>query len=409
VELVPILSALRRNKTGAVLVVAQIALTLAILSNVISIVADRLALIGRATGLDEHSLFAIGYRLTSGAGSAAALTTDLTNLRSLPQVVDVIATNSYPLRGSGWAEGISRDPGLKSIQEQAAQTAVYAFDHHGIGTLGLKLVAGRNFSTEETQQGNFNKGPMPSVAIVSRALAKQLFPRGDILGQSIYLTSDSNKQVTVIGVVDRLQSPQASSSIDEHQSENSIVLPINSPSQYGLFIIRVKPGSMSATMRRVQDSLLKSNPDRVFGRVRPFDEVRRSAYERDRSMAIALGIICVILGVITALGIVGVTSLWVARRRNQIGIRRALGATRSAIAKHFLLENALLCCAGVLLGILTSHSLSIWLWSHYGSDRLGAAELLICAFLVVSLGQCAAMVPALRAARISPTEAFRSG
>jgi putative ABC transport system permease protein len=375
---------------------------------VISIVADRLILIGRPTGIDEPSLFAIGYRLTSATGSVAALAADLTNLRAIPEVIDVIATNSYPLRGSGWADGISLEPGRKSMQEQAAQTAVYAFDHHGIGTLGLKLVAGRNFSPEETEQGNFNKGPMPSVAIVTRSLAKQLFPRSDILGKSIYFTSDSSKQVTVIGIVDRLQSPEASGNIDQHQSENSVILPINSPGQYGLFIVRVKPGTMSATMRKVQDSLVKSNPDRVFGRLRSFEEVRRAAYERDRSMAIALGIICAILTVITALGIVAVTSLWVARRRNQIGIRRALGATRSAIVKHFLLENALLCCAGVALGILASHFLSIWLWSHYGSDRLGAAELLICAFVVVSLGQCAAMFPALRAARISPTEAFRS-
>jgi putative ABC transport system permease protein len=111
---------------------------------------------------------------------------------------------------------------------------------------------------------------------------------------------------------------------------------------------------------------------------------------------------------VTALGIVGVTTLWVAKRRKQIGVRRALGATRRDIVSHFLTENALLCCAGIGLGLLAAHSISVWLWVHYGSDRRGAAELLICAFVVLSLGQCAAVIPAFRAARISPTEAFRS-
>jgi putative ABC transport system permease protein len=406
-DLMPIISALRRNKTGPALLILQIALTLAIISNVISIVAERTALVTRPTGTDEHSLFAIGFRLTQGIGDSSALADDLAAVRSTPGVVDAFATNAYPLRGAGWVDGVSRNPGRKAIQDQGAQTSIYAMDSHGVGTLGLKLMAGRNFAAEDVLQGNFNKGPMPAVAIVSKALAKQLYPQG-ALGKSVYVTSDANKPVVIIGIVDRFQSVTAASTIDEHESENSIILPIASAEQYGLFVVRTQPSVLGATMRAVQDSLTRANPNRVFGRLRPFDEIRHSAYERDRSMAIALSIVCAILIAITALGIVGVTTLWVARRRNQIGIRRALGATRWAIIKHFLLENAILCCAGVVLGVIASQFLSVWLWVHYGSDRLGAAELLVCAFLVISLGQCAAMVPAFRAAKISPTEAFRS-
>lgn len=408
VDISPIISALRRNKTGPVLVILQIALTLAIISNIISIVAERTALVTRPTGTDEHSLFAIGFRLTQGTGDSSALADDLAAVKATPGVVDAFATNAYPLRGSGWADGVSQEPGRKPIQDQGAQTSIYAMDSHGIGTLGLKLIAGRNFAAEDVVKGNYNKGPMPSVAIVSKALATQLFPRGDALGKSVYVTSDPNKSVVIIGVVNRLQSVAAAGTVDEHESENSIIVPMVSSGQYGLFVVRTRPSVLGATMREVQDSLARTNPNRVFGRLRPFDEIRHSAYEKDISMAIALSIICAILIAITALGIVGVTTLWVARRRNQIGIRRALGATRSAIVKHFLLENAILCCTGVVLGVVASQFLSVWLWVHYGSDRLAAAELLICAFLVISLGQCAAMVPAFRAAKISPTEAFRS-
>jgi putative ABC transport system permease protein len=332
----------------------------------------------------------------------------LESIRATPGVIDAVAANGYPLRGTGWAEGISKEPGARSIQQQSAQTAVYAMDEHAIGALGMKLVAGRNFSSEESIQGNFNQPPLPGVAIISEILANQLFPDGDILGKPIYLTTDSTKPVVVVGIVERLQSFDAAGTIDEHASENSIILPIHSSGGGGLFLVRVKPDSLDSSMHDVQQRLTVLNPNRVFGRLRPFAEIRRTAYEKDRSLAIALGIVCTILVLVTALGIVGVTTLWVAKRRKQIGIRRALGATRWAIVSHFLVENALLCCAGIGVGALAAHSLGVWLWVHYGSDRLGAAELLICAFVVLSLGQCAAILPAMRAARISPTEAFRS-
>jgi putative ABC transport system permease protein len=404
----PILSAMRRNKTGALVVIVQIALTLAIISNIIAIVSERIALITRPTGVQENQVFALGYRLTSGDGTPSSLAADLQTIRATPGVIDAVAANGYPLRGTGWAEGISKQPGARSIQQQSAQAAVYAMDEHGIGALGLKLAAGRNFSSEESIEGNFNQPPLPGVAIVSKVLAKQLFSNGDILGKPIYLTTDSSKQVVVVGIVERLQSFDAAGTIDEHASENSIILPIHSAGGGGLFLVRAKPDSLASSMHDVQQRLTVINPNRIFGRLRSFTEIRRTAYEKDRSLAIALGIVCTILVLVTALGIVGVTTLWVAKRRKQIGIRRALGATRHAIVSHFLVENALLCCAGIGVGALAAHSLGVWLWVHYGSDRLGAAELLICAFVVLSLGQCAAIVPAFRAARISPTEAFRS-
>jgi cell division protein FtsX len=95
-------------------------------------------------------------------------------------------------------------------------------------------------------------------------------------------------------------------------------------------------------------------------------------------------------------------------RKTQIGVRRALGATRLAIVRYFLIENGLLCSSGVLLGVIASITLNTWLWVHFGIDRITAAQLLICAIVVVSLGQFSAMIPAMRAARTSPAEALRS-
>ena len=407
-EVVPILAALKRNKTGAILMVLQIALMVAFISNLASIVAERAALTHRPTGLDERNLFAIGFRLTNGQESLPMLETDLAKVRATPGVVNAVATNSYPLRGSGWSDGVSHTRGPTSKQDQNAQTGVYGMDQHGIGTLGLKLIAGRNFAPEDVVQGQYGAAPLPSFAIVSRSLEQQLFGQGSALGKSIYLMSDSKKPIIVIGVVERLQSAAAAATIDEQESENTLILPIAVPGQGGLFIVRAQPGSINTTMREVQNALIQANPNRIFGRLRPFSEIRSTAYEKDRAIAIAFSILLLVVIAITALAVVGLTSFWVVRRRTQIGIRRALGATRMAITRYFLIENALLCGGGVLLGVIASVALNLWLWTHFGVDRIQAAELLICALVVVSLGQFAAMFPALQAARVSPTEALRS-
>jgi putative ABC transport system permease protein len=407
-DVVPILSALRRNATGPLLVIAQIALMLAIVSNVVSVIADRTALISRPTGIAERDVFAIGFRLRKGVRTIPTQETDLANVRATANVVDAVAINSYPLRGGGWADGISTKPGITNYGEQGAQADVYAMDQHGVGTLGLKLVEGRNFTPDEVIPGQFNAPPIPDFAIISRSLKQQLFPDGRALGKVIYVASDPSKPVTVIGVVDRLQSTQAAETIDERASNNSIILPIVAPNGLGLFIVRVLPGTIDTTMPGVLKTLIRSNPDRIFGRLRPFSEIRSTAYQKDRSIAIALGSLCVILVVITALGIVGLTSLWVVRRRTQIGIRRALGATRSAVVGYFQMENALLCVCGVALGAVASEGLNLLLRTRYGIEPIPVSDLIFCAVAVLLLGQMAAMRPALMAAQVPPSEALRS-
>jgi len=407
-ELVPILSALRRNWTGPFLVIVQIALTLAIVSNVVSVIVDRTTLITRPTGTVEHDIFAIGFIFTKKVQTKSMQDAELHNVRAIPNVVDAVAANTYPLRGGGWADGVSNNPGITNYGEQNAQAAVYAMDQHAINTLGLKLVEGRNFAPEEIIPGQFNAPPIPDVAIISRSLKQQLFPHGSALGKVIYVASEPRKPVTIIGVVDRLQSPEAAGTIDERAANNSIILPISAAGGRELFIVRVKPGSIDTTMHDVLGTLIRANPDRIFGRLRPFTEIRSTAYQKDRSIAIALGVLCTILVVITALGIVGLTSLWVVRRKGQIGIRRALGATRPAVVGYFLTENALLCFCGAALGAIASEGLNLWLRSHYGIEPIRTAELLLCALAIMLLGQISAVRPALLAAHVPPSEALRS-
>jgi putative ABC transport system permease protein len=121
-----------------------------------------------------------------------------------------------------------------------------------------------------------------------------------------------------------------------------------------------------------------------------------------------MGIVSVVLLAITAAGIVGLTSFWVGQRRRQIGIRRALGATRNDILSYFMTENMLIGMGGIVVGTLLAIGINLWMVTQYGVTRLSGMYLLVGAVVLLLLGQGAVLAPALRASRVPPVEATRS-
>jgi putative ABC transport system permease protein len=142
--------------------------------------------------------------------------------------------------------------------------------------------------------------------------------------------------------------------------------------------------------------------------VRTFAQVRAEAYQSDRGMAILMAVVCAVLLAITAAGIVGLTSFWVGQRRKQIGVRRALGATRHDILSYFLTENLLIGVGGVVLGALLAIGMNLWMVSHFEMQRLSLLYVAAGVVALLLLGQGAVLAPALRASRVSPVEATRS-
>jgi putative ABC transport system permease protein len=112
--------------------------------------------------------------------------------------------------------------------------------------------------------------------------------------------------------------------------------------------------------------------------------------------------------IITALGVVGLASFWVQQRTRQIGIRRALGATKTDILRYFQTENFILASLGIILGMGLAYAINLWLMSKYQVARLPSEYLPIGAALLWLLGQIAVLGPALRAATIPPAIATRT-
>src|SRR5215469_9193718 len=195
----PTLSALLRNRTGAVLVAAQIAIALAVLVNAAYIIVQRIEKIHRPTGIDEQNILIIeSAGFTSRFHQTAAAEEDLAYLRGVSGVIAATASNSIPLSNGGDNESLVTRPD----EPRHGYINEVEVDEQGLDTLGVKLVAGRNFRHEEVQPARTKSeimGFVP-VIIVSRALGEHLFPQQNPLGRRVY---DAVKHAaTIIGVVD---------------------------------------------------------------------------------------------------------------------------------------------------------------------------------------------------------------
>jgi putative ABC transport system permease protein len=141
---------------------------------------------------------------------------------------------------------------------------------------------------------------------------------------------------------------------------------------------------------------------------RTIDELRERFFLNDRVMTgLLIAVIVALLGT-TALGIVGLASFWVAQRRKQIGVRRALGATRRDILRYFQIENFLIVTIGIALGMALAYGINLALMKIYELPRLPAWYLPMGAAALWILGQLAVLAPAMRAAAVPPVVAMRS-
>ena len=129
-EIRPILTAMRRNKYGALLIAIQMAVTLAFIANSFALIEQRLAWSARPTGLDEDNVFVIrSSNLGEHADVAARVDADLNGLRSLDGVVDAYVTNDYPFQGGGWSESVNLTADQKISN---TETAHYFGDDHAL-------------------------------------------------------------------------------------------------------------------------------------------------------------------------------------------------------------------------------------------------------------------------------------
>ena len=405
-EIRPILSTLSRHKAAAALIVLEVALSCAIICNAVFLISTRVDRMQRPTGMADSEIVRINVAGIGDDENADALVKqDVASLRAIPGVLSASSLNHVPFDNSSWNSSIS----LKPEQEMPNMNTGVYLGANLIDTLGLKLVEGRDFTADEyVNWGELSetngKLSIPAV-ILTRTVAEKLFPGESAVGKNVYAWNSDNIPHRVVGVVDLLIRPNDNGGPAEAQY--SMILPIKDLSM-GRFALRTTPERRDEVLKAAVATLEKNSARRIILRQDSFADVIAKYYQQDRAMAWLLVSVIVALLVVTALGIVGLASFWVQQRTKQIGVRRALGATRGQILRYFQTENFLLATIGIVLGMLLAYAINQLLMGKYELPRLPLIYLPVGAVLLWLLGQIAVYGPARKAASVPPAVATRS-
>lgn len=400
-----------RLGAGRLLIVAQVAVTLAVVTNGLFVALQKLEASRRPTGADEDALLLVQVLWPrEHADMRARVERDLAALRLLPGVRGATA-GGLPMLTAYFG-------GTVSASREGPAFPVGAFkqvDEHALDVWGIRLAEGRWFRREEigvTGRPGVGVRPAP-VLVITRELADKLYPGGPAVGQDLYIGGMDAASFTVVGVVDTFLGAYGETGGSTVFTPSVLV-----QGGYVSYGVRADPASLEATGLLAVRRLLEIDPARIVGEpdpqaggqagARPFSQVRSNLTRADRGVATLLAFTCALLLLVTALGVIGVTASRVIQRRNDIGIRRAIGARRWHILAQVQYENLLVVMAGVLPGVVGALLLNQWLAREYAMRLLDPRGLAGGAALVILLGQLASFWPALRASMVPPAAAARA-
>jgi putative ABC transport system permease protein len=299
------------------------------------------------------------------------------------------------------------------------RTQIYNADEATFDALGVKVVEGTGFTAEHTDadtmrlralfktqremgQDGLPKDKFNQDVVISRAFGKLAFGDASPLGK---LLEDSDGDMyRVIGLIDDFYNPYG---WPIHEYVAFFAARNRSYEGGAPYLVRTEPGRAAELTRALEDKLVAVNGGRNI-RVRTLDEVKGQYFGGQRITVTLMTGIVVLLVLVTSLGIVGLTSFSVTERTRQIGTRRALGARKADIVRHFLLENWVVTTFGLVLGVGLAYGLNLGLMSGAAATKLGWPMVASGLALLWTAGILATLAPAVRASRISPAIATRN-
>ena len=395
----------RAGRMRAVLVVGEIAAAVVLLVCAGLLVRSLSQLTAKGPAIDLDRVLAGRVSLPGArypeAAHRAEFVRQLTSRLASEAGVEAAAVTTYlPVGGGGF--GLGRVFLEQSWPEPPAHTDVpaqwTAVSPDYFRTLGLPIVRGRAFTDRDNVKAN-------PVILVSETFARRAFGDEDPLGRRIRSWRDENIYREIVGVVADV--PYSSLS----DPTRSIVYIPHQQDSWGLLIVTVRaasgpPEALAGTLRRAVASI---DPDLALARVGTMSVFARDSIARERVSTTLMSALALAALILAALGIYGVMSYAVAQRRQEMGLRLALGASPGDLYRTILSHGLTLTAAGLAIGlglaIGAARLLSALLYETSPFDPVAfastAAVLLLIAFI-------ACVVPARRAAGADPLVALRS-
>jgi predicted permease len=393
----------RRARLQRLLVAGQVALSLVLLVGALLFVRSFRNLTTVETGLRQEGVVFVNLftLVTPRPGADQIIAFEqalLRQLRSIPGVHAAAAASNFPLNGASWTQGVivPTHDGEQKLSSKFTYVSPQYFS-----TFEIPMLAGRDFEDTDTARSR-------KVAIVNETFVRRYVPDGQPLGKTVRTTPEPNYPEAIYEVVGVVKDTKYSNLREETPPIAYVPVtqhPFLRP--YPGVVVRsdLPPSELIAQIRLRINEL---HPDVVMG-FTVFTTQMRERLVRERTLAWLAGGFGVLATLMSTIGLYGVISYLAARRRQEIAIRRALGASRSTIVSLMLSEMAVTLGIGIPIGVAVSTAVVrgagglLFGLSPHDPQTLAAS-----AALLAAVGVVASAIPAIRATRISPTEALRS-
>jgi putative ABC transport system permease protein len=321
----------------------------------------------------------------------------LDRLRSTPGVENAATANIVPISGSGWNEAIEI-PG-----ESAKERMVPWFNRISAGyfkTMDTPLLAGRDFDDHDTPSST-------EVAIVNQEFSKKFLGGKNPIGKQIRVLVGPGEPQRVYQIVGLIRNSKYRRLRDDFIPTAFVAESQEKEPGLGAHFILRSRLPIGAVMQAVKKTILAQNADTSV-QFQVFKTQVQESLLKERLMATLSGFFGFLAAILATVGLYGVISYMVARRRNEIGIRIALGASRVNVMRLVLREATMLIVIGLVIGsalaIVVARTASSLLYGLKPGDpwTVGLADALLAAVAIF-----ASLLPALRAARLEPMVALR--
>ena len=399
-------ASLRKHRLRSALVVSEVALSLVLLVGAGLLIRSFAKLNQVDPGFNPEQVLTMGVSLLPNKYPedqqvATFYSQILERSATVPGVISVSATTGLPVSGSDTTDNFTIEGRPAIAKEAEPLTEYWVVTPRYFQSLGIPLLAGRDFSETDTKQS-------PNVVVINDEFRRRHFGLENPLGHRLRLQGQERDPLLIIGVV----GDSRNIGLDEQPRAAAYVPFLQDPLSKNLarslvIVARTKsdPVAVAGSLRAVVTSMDKSVP--VYS-VKPMTEYLRDSLARRRFSMVLLSTFSGVALVLAALGIYGVISYGVIQRTHEMGIRMALGAQRSDVLKLVLRQAMIVVLVGVGIGLLGSWALTrlmkSLLFNVSVTDPLTFAGI---AVLMILIALLACLIPAMRATKVDPLVALR--
>jgi predicted permease len=381
------------------LVVLQVAMSLVLVVGALLFVRSLRNLLVLDAGFRQDGIVVVNLDLRGAhipeGGRRAAFDNLTARLRTLPGVDAAAEAFIVPVSGSGWNDRIVIDgkPRKETVNFNSVGPAYFR-------TLATPMLAGRDFDGRDTTGGG-------KVAIVTERFAKLFFDGQNPVGQRFQIEEGAGVERPVYEIVGLVKDAKYTNLREEFTPIAFVAASQEAKLDPFLQIIVRSGAPLTMVTAQITGAVAATEPSTIM-QFQTMDSMVRSSLMRERLMAMLSGFFGLLAGLLATIGLYGVMSYMVERRRNEIGIRIALGAERRDVVAMVMREAATLVVAGLVVGGLAALGAARWASTLlFGLGPSDPTTLLLAAVALSVVAALASYVPAWRASRLSPTAALR--